>query len=66
MKTVLFAILGFFGGIAAALASGYILPTGNYEDVIPRLCIGAVAGPVVGVVLARRGRKAPAADTDSR
>jgi hypothetical protein len=66
MKTVLFAILGFFGGIFAGYIAGIIWAPGSYEDVIPLICIGVVVGPIVGIVLARRGPKAPPADTGSR
>lgn len=66
MKTVNFAILGFFGGLIAAVASLFILTMSNHDEFISRLCIGAVVGPVVGIVLARRGPKAPPADTGSR
>jgi hypothetical protein len=66
MKTVLFALLGFLGGIVAAYAVAAVGSPRSYEDALPLICVGAVVGPVVGVLLARRGRKAPSADTGSR
>jgi Na+/glutamate symporter len=59
MKTFLFATLGFFGGLAAAYGVALVWNPGSYEDAIPLLCVGTVVGPIVGIVLARRGRKVP-------
>ncbi len=59
MRFFLFATGGFFAGGLAGYAAGAVWypPDTSYEEVIPLICLGVTVGPVVGLVLAWRGRK---------
>ena len=54
MRAFLFSVAGFFAGIVLGWSIGFLWNPPSYEDVIPLILVGAVAGPVAGALLARR------------
>ncbi|HVG63952.1 MAG TPA: hypothetical protein VNA24_35640 [Hyalangium sp.] len=55
MRTLLSASAGFLGGVILAWGIAMVWNP-NYEDALPLICGGAVAGPVLGILWARRRR----------
>lgn len=57
MRTVLFGALGFLLGLAVAYGVAVIWNPSSYESTLPLLLAGAIAGSIVGILLA--GHVAP-------
>jgi hypothetical protein len=56
VRTLLFGTAGFLGGTVLAWCLGLLWNPPSYEDALPLICGGALAGTVLGVLLARRKR----------